>query len=170
MLSVDAKTGWLPVGTHTATLEEIYDAFVDQAPFQKERDLIFRALSVYLDILRMRFTDPRVLLNGGFTTHKSWAAPKDVDLAIGLNNAEFKSAYHPDNHSLVTLADGAVNQPQKGMQLVKLQPMGGLVDGYLFPARLANMARYWEDHWSKVKDEHGNEIVGARKGFVEVTF
>lgn len=168
MLRVDPATGWLPVGIHSATLDEIHGTFVEEAPFRDERELIFRALSVYLDILRSRFTDPRILLNGGFTTHKAWAAPKDVDLAVGLSNADFKSAYHPDNHSLITIADGGVNRPQP-MPLVKIQPMGGLVDGYLFPAKLPNHVHYWEDQWGKVKDQQGNEVVGARKGLLEVT-
>lgn len=169
MISVDSKTGWLPAGAHSATLDEVYETFVVAAPFSDERALIFRALTVYLEILQSRFTNPRVLLNGGFTTHKNWAAPKDVDLAIGLSNADFKSAYHPDNHSLITIWDGAVSNPQP-LRIEKIQPMGGLVDGYFFPTKMANVARYWEDQWSKIKDEHGNGILGARKGFVEVTF
>lgn len=168
MLSVDPATGWLPPGAHQATLAEVHETFVVAAPFTDARELIFRALSVYLDILVPRFTAPRILLNGGFTTHKTWAAPQDVDLAIGLNTPEYKTAFHPDNHPLLTLADGGVNRPQT-MQLLKVQPMGGLVDGYLFPTKLANQARYWEDHWGKVKDQNGIEIIGARKGFVEVT-
>lgn len=168
MLTVDPATGWLPPGAHPATLSEIHATFVVAAPFSAERELIFRAMSVYLDILAPRFAAPRILLNGGFTTHKTWAAPQDADLAIGLSTPDFKTAYHPNNHPLLTLGDGGVNRPQN-MQLLKLQPMGGLVDSYFFPSKLANHVRYWEDHWGKVKDQNGVEMVGARKGFVEVT-
>lgn len=164
---LDATTGLLPVGIHQATLAEVHTTFVQNAPFPDERELVFKALSVYLDILSTRFQPQRVFLNGGFVTYKTWAAPKDADLAIGLSSADYKSTFAPENISAWTLGGVSVTEP--GSYVVpKIQPMLGLVDGYFFPNALPAFRAYWEDFYGKVKDQHGNEIPGVRKGFVEV--
>jgi len=150
-------------------MDEVYEVFVESAPFRDERELIFRALSVYLDIIRSRHSPARVLLNGGFVTHKTWAAPHDADVAIGLDTRDYKSTFEPDNISSWTLQGIQFAKPQPGT-LNKVQPMLGLVDGYFFPSALPNFVHFWEDQWGKVKDEFGNEAVGIRKGYLEMSW
>lgn len=164
---VDPVSGLLPVGIHQADLGEVYDVFVADAPFEEDRRLLFSAMSVYLDIVWKRFKKPRILLNGGFVTHKEWAAPKDADFAIGLENGEFKAMMSTPNLGLLTLIDVSIQRPIS-IGLRTLQPMAGLVDSYAFPKNLKNQVDYWENHWGKVTDSDKKEIPGLRKGYLEV--
>ncbi len=49
----------------------------------------------------------------------------------------------------------------------RVQPMGGLVDGFM-AFRGPTDIPFWDQQWSKVLDEHRNELSGVRKGYVEV--
>jgi len=166
--AVNPVSGLLPQGIHPANLAEIEVAFVQNAPFPAERERLFGTMVAYVDIIWDRFPSARILLNGGFVTHKTWAAPEDVDFAIGLTSKEFRSTKLPHNISLWTQGNVSMEGPE-ALNYTKIQPMGGHIDGYFFPNALTNMVRYWEDHWGKVKGPDGKEIIGARKGYLEVT-
>jgi hypothetical protein len=171
---VDANTGLLPVGKHVGTLDDVRRRFVDDAPFSGERERPYRALEFYLSELTHRFGSATVLLNGGFVTHKHWAAPKDIDLAVGLSNKAFRLSVGVEHAPLWTLQNvvadeiGVMN-PQFGARFPRVQPALGLIDGFFFPSSMPTLSRYWELLWSKVKDENGDEVVGVSKGFVEVS-
>jgi hypothetical protein len=49
----------LPAGRHTATLNEVYETFVQLAPFRDRRELIFRALALYIDLVSPEFSTCR---------------------------------------------------------------------------------------------------------------
>lgn len=170
--NVDAATGLLPPGIYPATLSEIHEVFVEAAPYREHRARIYRGLVYYLDEISSRFDSPRVLVNGGFVTHKPWGAPKDVDLAIGLENQDFRTALDPLNIALWTLQDLTLLRPGQTsaeyMKLERLQPLGGLVDSHIFPKRLAAMSAFWERLWADVKGEDGKKIDGVQKGYLEV--
>lgn len=166
--SVNAATGLLPPGIYKATLPEVHAAFVSGAPFEVERQRLFDTMSAYLGIVIDRYPGARILLNGGFVTLKTWAAPSDVDFAIGLPSSDFRSTKLPENISLWTQTSVTMEGPER-LQFSKIQPMGGRIDGYFFPTSLPNMVHYWEDHWGKVKSEFGVEVLGVRKGYLEVT-
>ncbi|MHA7663066.1 DUF6932 family protein [Mycolicibacterium sp. HS_4_1] len=85
ILAIPAPTGphaTLPPGRHLATFDEIYELFVEQAPFKDERELIYEALRLYAKVVDQEFSDVTLWINGGFITHKSWAAPKDADVVV----------------------------------------------------------------------------------------
>jgi hypothetical protein len=65
----------LPGGRQPATLDEVYEAFVVNAPFRPRREVIFRALTFYIDAT--------MLLDGG-TTPSATAKWLGHDPAITL--------------------------------------------------------------------------------------
>jgi hypothetical protein len=159
VLPAMTEDGRLPEGRHEATLDEIRERFVEEAPNRARRDLIFRALLVYADIVRSLFPEARLWINGGFVTHKS-EAPKDVDVVI-VSEA-------PDTVTieqvapLLTLQGVASEQPRLGIE--RLQPVGGLVDGFFANASMSDLLDYWDGQWSRVNGAPDTE----RKGYVEV--
>lgn len=160
MLPPMTPEGRLPVGRHPATLEELRERFVDLAPNSERRNLIFRALLLYIDVIAPYFPDARLWINGGFVTHKP-EAPADVDVVIvsdpapSLTVAEVASVHTLHNVTSTTEPFVAVE---------RLQPFGGLIDGFVASPRIPEVLAFWEDQWSKVKDGTDTE----RKGFVEV--
>lgn len=149
----------LPPGLHAATLNEVYETFVEQAPFRPRRELIFRALTLYIDLVSPQFTACRYWINGGFVTHKPWAEPEDADVVVVVPPGEHTKVTQPDFMPLLTLGSNAGD---------KVHPMGGLIDGFVaidHPAALAP----WNIMWSSVRDEHHNVVTGVNKGFLEVS-
>jgi hypothetical protein len=148
----------LPTGLHPATLDEVYETFVKRAPFRPRRELIFRALTLYIDLVSPQFTTCRYWINGGFVTHKQWAEPEDADVVVVVPPAEHKKVTQPEFMPLLTLGSNAGG---------KVHPMGGLIDGFVamdHPAALST----WELTWSSVRDEQHNVVPGVSKGFLEV--
>lgn len=78
----------LPVGRHPATLNEVCETFVEQAPFRPRRELIFRALTLYIDLVSAEFSTCRYWIDGGFVTHKPWEPPEDADVRVVVPQAE----------------------------------------------------------------------------------
>lgn len=74
--------GLLPLGVHEATLDEVHKVFVDGAPFEPDRRRIFAALEIYAGMLWTELPSAVLWVNGGFVTHKQWAPPADVDVAV----------------------------------------------------------------------------------------
>lgn len=148
----------LPVGRHVATLDEIYEAFVVNAPFRPRRELIFRALALYIDLVSPQFSTCRYWINGGFVTHKTWAEPEDADVVVVVPPGEDSKVAQPGFLPLLSLPSSAG----------KVHPMGGLIDGFVavdVPAALAS----WEFRWSSVRDEQHNVVPGVNKGYLEVS-
>lgn len=104
--------GRLPPGRHPATLDEVFQRFVDDAPHAEHRGRIFRALEVYLDRLVELAGPGTVWLDGGFVTHKD-APPHDVDLAyLCRDAAHLEALLRTDGVlELVTLQDVAFWKP-----------------------------------------------------------
>src|SRR4051812_43816270 len=69
--------GRLPVGRHETTLEELLERFVETAPNPERRLLLYRALVLYVDFVRVVFPGARLWIDGGFVTHKP-EAPEDI--------------------------------------------------------------------------------------------
>jgi hypothetical protein len=158
--------GLLPVAVHPGTLDEIKSVFVDAAPFKEQRQRVFAALSLYSELVWARF--PRALLwvDGGFVTHKPWAAPKDVDVAV-LIHEPYDPKDHPEDASLWTLLEVSASQPMLD-SVERVQPMGGLVDGFYVPAHSAPTVDWWRAFWQRFKQPGLPDLLNA-KGFVEVT-
>lgn len=152
----------LPPGRHGATLVEVHAAFVSNAPFSAERQRIFDAFTLWVDQLRSLIPTGKLWVNGGFVTHKSWAAPKDIDVVLLCK---------PDDVNALSLADKALLATlltQHGAGGFRKQPMGGLVDGFLTFKGDTIKTVEWLTQWSGVTDQHHNQIVGMTKGFLEV--
>ena len=159
--------GVLPASTspHPSDLAELRSLFVDAAPaFRTERAQVFTALELHLSLARDRLgAGTRAWIDGGFITHKTWAAPHDADVAfiVPPNISMVVDEVMP----LLTLKDVSAAEPR--LTTVRLQPMGGLVDAFLVPDQPASLA-IWHDTWSSVKDASGAIAAGQRKGYVEV--
>ena len=94
----------LPVGRHATSFAEIYATFVQQAPFPNERELIFDALLLYARVLAQEFTKPALWINGGFVTHKPWAAPNDTDVVLYTPDGVFEHALETEDFLILDLA------------------------------------------------------------------
>ncbi len=156
----------LPAGRHPATLAELYDSFVLNAPFRDRRELIYRALTLHTDLMAARFSALRLWIDGGFTTHKPWAEPEDVDVVAVVPPGELGRAMEDQALPLSTLQGVFSGSP--GVMTNKLHPMGGLMDVFILPDIPAVLTP-WDTTWSQVKDSSGNLVPGATKGYLEVT-
>lgn len=155
-LEISSSTGHLAPGRHLATMAELEQVFVRDAPFEKQRAAIFAAFTIWVDQILDVVPSIRTLwVNGGFVTHKGWA-PADIDV-VALKPVIVK---HPTDtvrlHTLLT----HLGPP-------KVQPMAGLVDGFLATVAPTD-SDYWDRKWTAVVDQAKHLVPGAEKGYVEV--
>lgn len=172
--SIDPVTRVLPSTSdkspHPATLDEVYEAFVVAAPHRQVRERIFAALRLYSDRLWEFFPGAPLWINGGFVTHKE-SPPHDVDLAFLTTTQEIERVFSApsDAITLLTLQSVSMKHPFEG-NVPRVQPFGGLVDGFFVPTDIPEVVQTWRDRWSVAPNPDGN---GYRddmfKGFVEVT-
>jgi hypothetical protein len=156
----------LPVGRHPATLDEVYETFVEQAPFRPRRELIFRALQLYVDLISGQFSSVRLWIDGGFVTHKTWEQPEDADIVVVVPEGEHGKVMTPEFLPLWTLLNVLPSQPS--VYSDKVHPMGGLIDAFILPDQPMVLLPF-DLLWSKVRDEQHNEVIGQRKGYLEVS-
>lgn len=158
----------LPVGCHPATLDEVEELFVEQAPFPDERREIWAGFRLYLAQLSKLVPSATIWLDGGFVTHKTWA-PADIDLAVLLDGSHL-AAFTPEQWQklaqLVTLQ--GVTAVTLAAATPRLQPMGGLIDAFVLDVSDRHARTFWEQAWSLVTDQTKAIVPGKYKGFVEV--
>jgi hypothetical protein len=158
----------LPAGIHQASLDEVEELFVEQAPFRDERREIWSAFQLYVGMLRKLVPSATIWVDGGFVTHKTWA-PADMDLAVLLDGSHV-SALTPEQlqrlTQLMTLQGVRVTSPLTAA--ARLQPMGGLIDAFVLEASDPHGRQFWESTWSRVYDQNKVLVPGKSKGFVEV--
>lgn len=159
VLPAMTEEGRLPAGRHQATFDDLRQRFVEEAPNRARRELIFRALLVYADIVRSLLPEARLWINGGFVTHKP-EAPKDIDVVI-VSEAPATVTIE-QVAPLLTLQAVASERPK--LEVERLQPVGGLIDAFFANATVRDLLDYWDGHWSKVNGAPDTE----RKGYVEV--
>lgn len=154
--------GYLPAaaGPYFATIDEVRGIFVDAAPNQARRERVFRALGIWMELVGELYGSGRVWIDGGFVTHKA-DAPDDVDVAFLPDDRERATTAIASAHGLGLLT--MQNLMCDIGSVIRLQPVGGLVDAFLVDAEddldVENAA--WL--FSQVKG-----VKHARKGFVEV--
>lgn len=153
-------TWYLPQGLHTATLEEIDERFVAAAPFIDRRRVVFDAFQLWHGIVSGIVPGARFWVDGGFITHKPWAAPSDVDVTVMLRPDELNNLPDDEQQHL----DQMFTKPGPPRQ----QPMSGLVDAFLCLRGDVDRTLYWREHWSTVLGENRTKLSGTQKGFVEV--
>lgn len=152
--------GRLNPGRQRTTLADIEDFFVKQAPFTERRQVIFRAFLSWIDVLRSLCPNVILWIDGGFVTYKD-VPPKDIDVAAILAKSDLNSMDQDQQNTFMTLmtsdgADGA-----------RVQPMGGLVDGFFSIRGDVDQTVVWHNTWSAVYVD-GAEVVGELKGYLEV--
>lgn len=154
------ETWYLPQGIHDATLDEIEARFVNDAPFADRRRLVFDAFRLWHEIVTAIVPSARFWLDGGFITHKNWAAPSDVDVTVMLKADDLNNLTDEEQQRFLPLFTKAGPSPQR--------PMSGLVDAYICLRGDVDKTLYWREHWSTVLDENRVILSGTRKGLVEV--
>jgi hypothetical protein len=171
-LAIPATTGpyaTLPVGRHQATFEEVYEHFVENAPFRDRRELIYEALRLYAKVVAGEVSDVTFWINGGFVTHKPWAPPNDADVVAVIPMVDYANmCSSTDCLRLLTLQGVIVANPRTTGVVPRIQPMVGLIDGFVAPDDPIQTA-VWDHDWSRVTDQHKNLLPpSVRKGYLEV--
>ncbi|MFJ8697548.1 DUF6932 family protein [Streptomyces roseolilacinus] len=160
--------GMLPVGRHPATLEEIHDVFVVQAPHTTHRQRLYSALELYVALVRDLLPRATLWVDGGFCTHKA-APPADIDLVLFASRRlvqHFDQERWTRMNQLITLQNLTAMAPHTVER--RIQPMGGLIDAFLAEEGNADDVALWDYNWSLVKDADGKIVDGERKGYLEV--
>jgi len=123
---------------------------------------------LYSQLIWDIYPDARLRIDGGFVTHKTWAAPDDVDIAVvcpTISPAQRDAAVGAGLFSIRD-AQGMVHRRQI-QPIPKLHPMGGLVDAFYVPEKDTHYREFFEEYWSTETDLN-KQPTGRRKGYVEV--
>lgn len=162
------QAGLLPPGTHAASMPDLYERFVLDAPERPRRELLYAALDLHLRLVQTIIPAGKVWIDGSFCT-RAQQPPDDVDVVIHPADwnalqgvpAEAKARLY----ALLTLQDVAARVPP--VDLSRLQPVGGVLDAYLcYPGHEA----VWDGQWSRVLGADGSVVDGAKKGYAEVAW
>lgn len=150
--------GRLPPGRLPADLADIYERLVFDAPHRNEREILFSALNSYLGVVTRVIPAGRAWVGGAFV-ERSELVPGGLDVVLLPDDwGGLKRMTGPARDSvcgLLTMRGMLVGQP--AMYLDQVQPVGGLLDGFLcFPGD----EDVWADAWS----------AGGGHGFPEVVW
>ncbi|HKN51028.1 MAG TPA: hypothetical protein VJX66_00940 [Amycolatopsis sp.] len=147
----------LPPGRHACDLADIYERLVFDAPHQNEREILFSALNSYLGVAHRIIGSGRAWIGGAFVT-RTPHPPQGLDVVLIPDEwgalKRLDSAGRSALYGLLTLRGVIVGQP--AMYLDQVQPVGGMLDGFL--CRPGD-----EDTWESVWSEGG-------KGFPEMVW
>ncbi|MFF9885787.1 DUF6932 family protein [Streptomyces eurythermus] len=160
--------GMLPVGRHPATLEEIHDVFVANAPHAGHRQRLYSALELYVGLVRDLLPRATLWVDGGFCTHKP-TPPKDIDLVLFASRRlvqHFDQEEWTRMSQLLTLQNLTAQAPPT--MAGRIQPMGGLIDAFLAEEGNPDDVALWDHNWSLVRGDDGKIVEGERKGYLEV--
>ncbi|MEC3982277.1 DUF6932 family protein [Amycolatopsis sp. H20-H5] len=147
----------MPPGRHQADLADVYERLVFDAPHQNDREILFSALNSYLGVARRIMPTGRAWIGGAFVA-RTHDVPQGLDVVLMPD--EWGSLKRLDDtgrnalYGLLTLRGVIVGQP--AMYLDQVQPVGGMLDGFL--CRPGD-----EDIWESVWSEGG-------KGFPEMVW
>jgi hypothetical protein len=159
--AVQGDYGLLPASDtpHRATLEEVFELFVLGAPYAERRKQLWEVFPAYVRNVKAYFPTCRILLDGGFTTHKHWEAPDDIDVSIGVDPVQYNALQDWERAQVFNSVSATGS---------KVRVMGGMIDASRF--HLANPDRWakWHDDWSSVRAPDRSIVDGLKKGYVEV--
>jgi hypothetical protein len=62
--------GLLPEGVHRASMADVYERFVEDAPERSHREMLFSALQTYMMLVSRFVPAGRAWIDGGFGTRK----------------------------------------------------------------------------------------------------
>lgn len=163
MLPQLQPNGTLPPGRHLASLRDLRLRFVDEAPFAEHRREIFDAFEIWARVWWELLPGTRLWVNGGFVVHKS-TKPKDIDVVGFAKPSQVEALTANDQSRLESLLT-LIENSDGGR---RIQPMGGLVDGFYAPRAVPEKFHYWDELWSTLTDENKEPVPGVTKGYVEV--
>jgi hypothetical protein len=181
---IDPDTLFLPPGIHECTMAEFEHVFVDSAPHPDHRRRRMLALDLFLEVVDALLPDSTLWLDGGFVSHKA-EAPFDIDVLVKADpeawlamHAEIQQEVEalvawdqagqqgqaPKTLTLTTFGGLQTHQNAAvgGAVYPRIQPYGGYLDAFIFPADLDDVLRNFEGWWTT------DFATGTRKGFVEV--
>lgn len=157
----------LPPGRHPADLSDVYERFVWDAPHRNDREILFSALSGYLGVVTRIVPSGRAWV-GGELSVRTDGLPRDVDVVLLPDDwGSLKRLDGPARAALygqLTLRGVIAEQPV--MYLEQVQPVGGLLDGYLCHPGDEDT---WEAAWSAVRGPYG-QVDGMVQGFAEMVW
>lgn len=161
--------GYLPDGIHRASMDDIYERFVLDAPERDHRETLFSAFQTYYRLVKRFLPSGAMWVDGGFGTRKA-TAPHDVDVVLHPSDWAQLEALddqaETDFLGLLTHQDIIVGSLGP-IWLPRLQPVGGALDSFLcYPGQ----EPMWMETWSSVKGDDGLIVDGASKGFAEVVW
>lgn len=155
---------------YAATFAEVHDRFVTEAPFPEARQRVFDALTLYASLIWDVLPNARLRINGGFTTHKQWAAPEDADVVVVYRAADAPHGLDAAVAGpLFTVLQMSGRIGEATVRLPKAHVMGGLIDAFPAPEELEPVLRSWHHFWSTVTGPDKTVIPGEYKGYVEVS-
>ena len=93
----------LPVGRHSATFDEVYEHFVEKAPFRERRELIYEALRLYAKVV----------------------ADTDVAAVVPMTD-DTNMCSNTDCLRFLTLQGVMVAIPTTMVPVPRIQPIGGV--------------------------------------------
>ncbi|ANN14825.1 hypothetical protein SD37_03590 [Amycolatopsis orientalis] len=136
----------LPPGRHPADLADVYERLVFDAPHQNDREILFSALNSYLGVARRIMPTGRAWI-GGDLTARTAHAPQSLDVVLIPDEwgalKRLDGAGRSALYGLLTLQGVIVGQP--AMYLDQVQPVGGMLDGFL--CRPGD-EEIWEEVWA----------------------
>ncbi|MFD8494075.1 DUF6932 family protein [Amycolatopsis sp. NPDC059657] len=137
----------LPPGRHAADLADIYERLVFDAPHQNEREILFSALNSYLGVARRIINSGRAWVGGAFVTRTDHV-PDGLDVVLIPDEwgalKRLDGAGRSALYGLLTLRGVIVGQP--AMYLDQVQPVGGILDGFLCRPGDEDT---WEEVWAE---------------------
>jgi hypothetical protein len=138
---------FLPPGRHPADLADVYERLVFDAPHQNDREILFSALNSYLGVARRIIPSGRAWVGGAFTA-RTESVPQGLDVVLIPDEwghlKRLDEAGRSAMYGLLTLRGVIVGQP--AMYLDQVQPVGGMLDGFLcYPGD----EETWEAVWSE---------------------
>lgn len=135
--------------------------FVKAAPNSEHRERIFAAFELWVASVQSLCPAAILWVNGGFVTYKQ-EPPKDVDVIALCKPGELNALSDADMARFEALL--TVNEPNKP----RIQPMGGLVDGFFVPRGDIPGTLYWQNAWGSIYGPDGKPIPNETKGYLEV--
>lgn len=171
LVQVDPATGLLAFqdDPYLLTIEQLYSAFVMDAPFRDERELLFAAFDTYMKQTKTIIPNRRVWVDGSFVSLMENRSPGDIDLLSIVEGSSPEQRRELVRRGLLTMSEvSAKIQGKETPTFPKFAPYGGLVDAYYVDAGNPAVVEQWKTNWSTPKSEDGQLDFSREKGFVEV--
>ena len=151
---------------YLATLDEIRNRYVDGRLGSPRRRLIWQAFSLWGSLTAETLPGARIWISGSFVTDKTYPSDLDAILVVEARHEKLLEPLADDVRVLLTHRNIKAEQPAGEAE--RLQPVGGLIDGFICPGHSADHVAYWQTAWSTEYDKVTRLPTGVRMGYLEV--